>query len=154
MTALIFIQKRHSKWTVHKKRLFFIAIWADISSLLRSHVPLSEQRVDTPRTFNTAALLHTNPSKDSQAWKKYSYLDEGSARGIVWHNRKRIQCSVSPLRGAAIQSPSYRRQSNLAVMCKDTYLPGEDFNTIFLGEMEINDDSGLSVLYIQNIWSQ
>lgn len=42
-----------------------------------------------------AALLHTNPSEDSQAWKKYSYLDEGSVRGIVWHNRRRIQCTLA-----------------------------------------------------------
>lgn len=62
----------------------------------------SEQRVESlhplhppPAQPDNSALLHTNPSEDSQAWKKYSYLDEGSARGIVWHNRRRIQCTVA-----------------------------------------------------------
>lgn len=51
--------------------------------------------VDPRRTSSNSALLHSNPCEDSQAWKKYSYLDGGSARGTVWYNRRRIQCTVA-----------------------------------------------------------
>lgn len=70
----------------------------------------SEQRVDPPhpspppRISNNSALLH-NPSEDSQAWKKYSYLDEGSARGIVWDNRRRIQCTVARIESDSNTAP-------------------------------------------------
>lgn len=73
----------------------------------------SKQRVDSrllpppppPCTSNNSTLLHTNPSEDSQAWKKYSYLDEGSARGIVWHNRRRIQCTVACIESDSNTAP-------------------------------------------------
>lgn len=49
-------------------------------------------------------------------------------------------------------APNFRRrQSNLAVMCKDTYLPAEDFATVFLRGMEMGGDSGVSAAYIPNI---
>ena len=48
-----------------------------------------------PAQANNSALLLTNPSENSQAWKKYSYLDEGSVRGIVRHNRGGIQCTMA-----------------------------------------------------------
>lgn len=44
-----------------------------------------------------------------------------------------------------------RRQSNLAVMCKDTYLPGEDLGTVFQSEMEMGGDSSVSAVYIPDI---
>lgn len=72
----------------------------------------------------------TNPSRDSQAWKTYFYLDEGAARGTEWDNRRRIRCTVALHWEWLQHHPLYRRQSNLAVMCKDTYLPGEDFSSI------------------------
>lgn len=98
----------------------------------------------TPRCF-------TKPPENSQAWKKYSYLDEGSARGTEWDNRRGIQCSVACIESDSNTAHFCRRQSNLAVMCKDTYLPGEDFSTIFLREMEISADSSVSAVYILNI---
>lgn len=74
----------------------------------------------------------TNSSEDSQAWKTYSYLDEGAARGTELDNRRRIRCTVALHWEWLQHHPLYRRQSNLAVMCKDTYLPGEDFSSTFL----------------------
>lgn len=50
-------------------------------------------------------LLHANPSENSQAWKKYSYLDEGSARGIVRDNRRRIQCTVACIESDSNTAP-------------------------------------------------
>lgn len=75
----------------------------------------------------------TDPSEDSQAWKTYSYLDEGAARGTERDNRGRRIPRAVALHWEWLQHhPLYRRQSNLAVMCKDTYLPGEDFSTAIL----------------------
>lgn len=99
------------------------AIKYNISILVRSYVlRYSEQTCLQPLT---------NPSEDSQAWKTYSYLDEGAARGTKWDNR-RIRCTVALHWEWLQHHPLYRRQSNLAVMCKDTYLPGEHFSTTFL----------------------
>lgn len=81
-----------------------IATRADISSLVRSHN--SEQPPPLlPHSSNNSALLHTNPSENSQAWKKYSYLDEGSVRGIVWDNRRRIQCTVACIESDSNTAP-------------------------------------------------
>lgn len=66
-------------------------------------------------------------------------------------NRRGIQCSVACIESDSNTAHFCRRQSNLAVMCKDTYLPGEDFSTIFLREMEISADSSVSAVYILNI---
>lgn len=125
------------------------AIKYNISILVRSYVlRYSEQ---------TRLQPLTNPSEDSQAWKTYSYLDEGAARGTEWDNR-RIRCTVALHWEWLQHHPLYRRQSNLAVMCKDTYLPGEHFSTTFLyikkKKMEMNADSSMSLFYILNIWSQ
>lgn len=54
-----------------------------------------------PHTCNNSA----NPSENSQAWKKYSYLDEGSARGIAWDNRRRIQCTVACIESDSNTAP-------------------------------------------------
>lgn len=64
----------------------------------------SEQRVDTPPTLHPHSA-QPNPSENSRAWKKYSYLDEGSARGIVWHNRRRIQCTVACIESDSNTAP-------------------------------------------------
>lgn len=62
------------------------AIKCNISTLVRSHVFCYSKQ--------TCLQPLTNPSEDSQAWKTYSYLDEGAARGTEWDNRGRIRCTV------------------------------------------------------------
>lgn len=59
-------------------------------------------------------------------------------------------CGVHPERHSNARH-FRRRQSNLAVMCKDTYLPGEDLAGVFLREMEMGGDSGVSSAYIPNV---
>lgn len=124
------------------------AIKYNISILVRSYVlRYSEQ---------TRLQPLTNPSEDSQAWKTYSYLDEGAARGTEWDNR-RIRCTVALHWDWLQHHRLYRRQSNLAVMCKDTYLPGEHFSTTFLYKKKKNGNEcwqqHVTVLYSEHLIS-
>lgn len=125
---------------------------ADISSLVRSHVLLqwADRTPPCPAPPTLRQASRGQPSMEEIFLFRWG-LREGAQNGIteeeynaVWH----------ALRATPIRPTFRRRQSNLAVMCKDTYLPGEDFGTIFLRGMEIGGDSSVSAAYIPNIWSQ
>lgn len=93
----------------------------------------------------------TNPSEDSQAWKKCSYLDEGSARGTEWDNRRRIQCTVACIESDSNTAP-FTEGNQIWQSCVKILICLERISApYFCEKMEINADSSMSVLYIPNI---
>lgn len=116
------LQWVHSIRTKKKKEAL---LEADISSLVRSHVLL--QWADrTPPSPAPSALRQASrgqPSMEEIFLFRWG-LHEGAQNGIT---EEEYNVVWRALRATPIRPHFRRRQSNLAVMCKDTYLPGEDF---------------------------
>lgn len=96
--------------------------------MVRSHVPLQWAESESP-----PPTLHTNPSENSRAWKKYSYLDEGSARGTVWHNRRRIQCTVACIESDSNTAP-FTEGNQIWQSCVKILICLERISTPYFGE--------------------